>query len=70
MLDRERMLPNPLCSGAATGGPPASDQLIRNLAAFIPEAMTQSRWTDPCAFESAPYLPALVANSCSAMPIA
>src|SRR5260370_16073900 len=62
MLDRTLGRPKPVRAGAAVGGPPASIQ-SRSRASPLVRQVTASV---PASVDSAPYLAALVASSCSA----
>ena len=63
--------PKPLLVGRDTRGPPRSSQLICSRRGSVPEVFqSQETVTRPAGEDSAPYLTALVANSCSASPIA
>ena len=55
-------LPKPFCVGGATGGPPLSSQSSCN----VPSCTPHCTLTRPSGHDSAPYLLALVASSCSA----
>ena len=59
--------PKPFCAGSRTGGPPRSCQQKCNRAPAEVSFTVQSMLTQPVAFESAPYLMALVASSWTAM---
>src|SRR5258708_6558530 len=60
------VLPKPRRFGADTGGPLRSVQLITKVS----PSSRQRTSTRPASTDSAPYLPALVASSCNARPIA
>jgi hypothetical protein len=60
------MVPNPRWSGACMGGPPRSVHVI--VSGSPSSRQRTSTW--PSSVDSAPYLPALVASSCSARPTA
>src|SRR5208337_1456033 len=62
--------PKPRLAGAVTGGPPCSRQLITKVSSS-PSSHSRLHPTSrrPSLLESAPYLPALVASSCRAMPM-
>src|ERR1700730_6979322 len=60
-----RREPKPRCTGAVTCGPPASVQINRNFLVAFSVITSQSTVTVPLSFDSAPYLAALVAISCT-----
>ena len=61
--------PKPCRDGAGNSGPPRSRQYMTKAGAPVPEcSRSQPVSTCPPAVESAPYLPAFVASSCSAIP--
>src|SRR3569833_1580592 len=53
------------CFGVVFGGPPASVQIRRSLRPSLSSRISQSTVTVPVSFDSAPYLAALVAISCT-----
>src|SRR6476659_6661293 len=57
--------PKPRCTGVVTCWPPASVQISRSLRPSLPSKISQSTATVPVSFDSAPYLAALVAISCT-----
>src|SRR5215470_4285472 len=56
------LVPNPCAAGARVAGPPLSTQCSRK----EPASSSQLSLTFPAGDDSAPYLAALVASSCSA----
>jgi len=60
--------PNPLRVGGITGGPPLSCHSKLSRVSSVSPSTLQFNRTQPSLFESAPYLIAFVASSCSAKP--
>ena len=65
-IESTTVLPKPRRSGRDTGGPLRSVQLMVKTS----PSSRQRTVTRPASVESAPYLPALVASSCSVRPMA